>query len=762
MAHKTPAMARTTLCTAALVATFGASAPIFAADDGSSLVDEIVVTAQKREQNLQDVAVSVSAFTGDQIKELNYTDAIDVIGQIPGITVARPGAGAINVFTIRGVTQNDWGPNQEAPVAVYVDEAYISQNYVSNFSLYDLERVEVLRGPQGTLYGRNATGGLVQYVTRRPSQEAEAYVEAQVGSKGRRRVEAAAGGGFSDTISGRLSGVWNENDGLMENAIGPDGQAADDWSARGQLLIEPSQDLSVLIKGQHSQDDSLRGNWYHAAVADGEFAPAPATDFFGYRDADDDPWTGAWDFDGFVEAEITQATVKVNWQRDKVGLTYVGDYQDIQHDYGEDSDVSPNQVFHYTQSSDTQQWSQELRADWEGDRTRVVAGVYFLNIDGDYGHDSQVYGQEDVDWSDVFFGIPEPGGYRLVSDFVQDTKTWAVFGQTEFELTDTLTLEAGARWTQDKKDYSFQQAWLGAEGLYVFFEGAAPGDVPYFDFTDSFNEGDWSGKVQLSYRPNEDLLWYGSINRGIKSGGFNSPVDASGLLATNVDEQFIPFDQDNAAMVYDGEVLHAVEVGFKSTWLDGKARLNASAFYYDYSDYQISNFVGVTQTVFNSDGTLWGGEVEIASSPIDGLDILLGMALVDSEADLPAGIRPDGGTTSESVLAPKWTLNGLVRYGWPVFGEGELALQADFYWKDDQIFNLSNTAVSSEDAYGVVNMSVNYTSPSDTFYASVFAKNVFDEEYREYGFDLSSGFGSCECGPGPERWFGITAGYRWQ
>lgn len=736
--------------------------PQAAGAEGSSVVQEIVVTAQRREQNAQDVGIAITAFSADQMKELGFSQAVDVVAQTPGLSVARPGAGAINIFSIRGVTQADYGPNQEAPVAVYVDEAYISQNTVANFSLYDLERVEVLRGPQGTLFGRNATGGLVQYVTRKPSQDFSADVEVQLGKDGRERLEAAVGGGLFGPVSGRLSGVVNQSNGLMKNSIGRDGQAADDYSVRGQMLVDASDDLHVLVKAQFSKDDSDRGNYFHAVGANGDFLPPPATDFFGYRDSDGDPWTGAWDFNGYTKAEIKQFTGKVDWKIGEVTLTLVGDYQDIDHHYGEDSDVSPANVFNFTQDTDVRQWSQELRANWTGERTRVVGGVYFLDIDGDYARDSLVFGQEDVDWSDAFYGIPEPGGYRLADHFRQGTRTWAVFGQTEFDLTESLTLIAGARWTEDRKDYDFRQGWLGAEGLYVFFEGASPGDVPYFAYQKATKDGDWSGKLQLNYKPSDEMLWFASINRGIKSGGFNAPVDATGLLAVNEDGQYIPFDQNNSVMDYGGEVLTSYEAGFKSTWLDGRARVNASVFYYDYSDYQISNFVGVTQTVFNSDGTLWGGEVEVAATPYDGLDVMLGMSLLDSEVDVPAGIRPDGGRTSDTVLSPKVTLNGLVRYSWAAFGDGSLAAQADFSWRGDQIFNLSNTPVVREDSYVVANASLGYTSPGDKYYATAFVRNLFDKEYREYAFDTTAGFGSVEGVAGLDRWYGVTAGIRWR
>ena len=726
-------------------------------------MEEIVITAQKREQNLQDVGIAVTAFSGDQIKQLGFTDAVDLVAQTPGLNVARPGAGAVNAFSIRGVTQNDFASVHEAPVSVYVDEAYISQSIVSNVSMFDLERVEVLRGPQGTLFGRNATGGLLHFVTAKPSQEFEAFVEAQVGEQGRRRVEAAIGGGLSDTVSARFSAVYNESDGLIKNRIGKDGQAADDSAVRLQVLFEPRDDLNILLKATHAEDNSDRGNYDHQVAYNGEFLPAPATDFFGYRDPDGgDPHEGAWDFDGFKDAEVDTLTAKVEWNiQGSLTLTAITNYQDIEHAYAEDSDVSPNNIFNYSQSDDVQQWSQEMRLNWEGDRSRTVVGAYYLEIDGDYGQDSQVFHQEDVDWGNLFYGIPEPGGYNLVSTAEQNTETCAVFGQWDYDLTDTLTLAIGGRWTEDKKEYDFAQGWTGADGFFVFFDGATGSEVPYARYEQSTSDGDWSGKIQLDYKPSEDWLWYASVNRGIKSGGFNLPVDASGILDVNAFGQFVPFAQNNSVMSYDGEVLTAYEVGLKSTILDGTTRINATAFYYDYEDYQVYDLQGLTQFVFNANGTIQGAEVEVVTTPLQGLDILLGLSAIDSEVeDLPLSVQADG--KSEAVLAPEWAVIGLVRYAWPAFG-GTLAVQTDFAWKDDHIFNLSGTSVIREDDYTVVNASVNYTSDDEHFYGSLFVKNVLDKEYRQYAFDVSgdAGFGSTEDVSGVERWVGLTLGFRW-
>ncbi|NKB39043.1 MAG: TonB-dependent receptor plug domain-containing protein [Gammaproteobacteria bacterium] len=211
----------------------------------AQLLEEVVVTAQKREQNLQDVGVSVTAFSGDQMQKLGFVESQDIIAQTPGLELLNYGGGSIVSFNIRGVGQNDFLAHQEAPVALYIDEAYQPSNITTRFSLFDIDRTEILRGPQGTLFGRNSTGGLVHFVTAKPTQELDGFVDVTLGEESRRRVEAAIGGGLTETVSGRVSMVYNGNNGLIENDIGPDQREADDYAVRGQLLIEPSDDLNI-------------------------------------------------------------------------------------------------------------------------------------------------------------------------------------------------------------------------------------------------------------------------------------------------------------------------------------------------------------------------------------------------------------------------------------------------------------------------------------------------------------------------------------
>ena len=674
-----------------------------------SVLEEIVVSAQKRDQNLQDVSISVTSFTSDQMRSLGITESFDLVAQTPGLEVTGAGGGALSSFSIRGVTQNDFSSSQEGPVAVYIDESYVSQYAVTRFALFDLERVEVLRGPQSTLFGRNATGGLVHYLTVRPSQDSDGYAELMVGEKGRLHLEAAVGGGISDTVSGRLSVVVNDSDGLIENDIGPDVMADGDHAVRAQLLIEPSDGSTILLKAQFANEDSRKGAYSHRVATAGVFDTDPTvTDWWGYKDADGSPYTGSYDFDAYNKADVSNLSVRI--ERDRGDSTFISltDYQDIDHSYGEDADVSPTSIYHYESFDKAKQISQEFRLNWENDNSRSVIGLFYLDIDGAY--DTSQHG-------DAYFGV----GYQYKLNVELDTKTIALFGQREIDLNDTTTLIFGARLNKDEKDFSFADV---DSGLY---------------YTGSFSDTDTAAKVKLEIRPNDDLLWYVGVDRGIRSGGFNQPLAPP---------------EDFATFPYGGEVLLAYEAGFKRD-LNESTRLNMSIFLYDHKDYQAFTFDAFVPLIFNAGADTTGMEIELVSNPFEGLDILLGATWIDAEVtDLDTNIFPTG--KAAAVFAPKFTFNALIRYAWETSSGGTLAWQLDANWKDDHTFNLIYSPVIEEDAYGIANFQLSYTNQDGSWYGSVFVKNITDQEYRTYSFDTTAYFNSTEDVAGYERWVGVS------
>lgn len=679
--------------------------------------DDIVVTANRRAERLQDVPISVTAFEGDYLRENSITNGIDIVARVPGLQVSGGGGGTTNGFNIRGVTQNAFAASLESPIAVYLDDSYLSVNTIINLSLFDIERVEVLRGPQGTLFGRNATGGMVRYVTSRPSNTPEGFVSLELGEDARIRVEIAVSGPVSDTVSARISGVYNYNNGLIKNDIGPDTMQVKDFAVRGQVLIQPNEDLDVLLKAQYSYEDDVKGGYSHVAALAGNYLSDPnATDFFGYRDADGDPYTGSFDFDGFKKAKVIDLTANIDWSMGDFILSSVTNFQDISDSYGEDSDVSPLSVYHYVKYNEVQQFTQEFRVAYESERLKALVGAYYLVIDGSYGTDQTGL---------LFFG---PAAEVATAD--QKTTSYAVFAQADVEVAKDITVVLGGRYSHDKKDFVYNST-----NLFDFFQ---PGPVTV---DKEYSDGDISFKAQLNYRPNNDWLIYAGVNRGIKSGGLNFPL----------------FPQDPALFDFEGETLTAYEAGFKSTLAPGTT-LNVSAFYYDYKGYQAFSFDGLAARVINVNAKLYGGEVELNSSPVDGLDLNFGMSFLSNKVrDVPLAVS-DG--TEKAAFSPKWTVNGLVKYSWDAFG-GSVSAQLDGNWRSSVNFNLVPTPVLQEPGYALFNARIGYQTADKNWSVAAFVKNLTDKYYRFYSFDTSPDFGSLEDVPGIPRWFGVSASYKW-
>jgi iron complex outermembrane receptor protein len=259
------------------------------------------------------------------------------------------------------------------------------------------------------------------------------------------------------------------------------------------------------------------------------------------------------------------------------------------------------------------------------------------------------------------------------------------------------------------------------------------------------DDQEWSGRVQLDWALNDDWLLYAGWNRGIKGSGFNAPIFPISP----------PLEYNDDFMAYDPETLDAFEIGFKSTLFDGIMQLNGAAYYYDYQDYQAFNIIGIDAVTFNTDATSYGGELELQTSPIDGLDILLGAAYNDIEVDI-------GDQELPSVQSPEWNLNGLIRYEWPMFG-GRMAIQGDIVWRDEVFFALRDVETVQQDSYAVSNASLSYYTDDGKWEGSVFVNNLTDEEYIVQAFDLSGldVFGLTEQYYGRPQWWGASVTYRW-
>ena len=735
----------------------------------SQVLEEIIVTAQKREQNLQEVGISVTAFSGEQIRDLGFTNTTDIVSMTPGLTYTVPNAESSQInFFLRGVGLNDFADANENPVAVYLDDVYRPAMGGLSFQLYDMERVEVLRGPQGSLFGRNTTGGLVHYITRRPSDEFDGYFSVTGASNSQIKFEGAVGGPLGESVSGRLSVAINNHDGYTDNrGSGPDYNETDAQAARGQLLFTPNDSFDVLVQAYYSDNDAAVGAWQHQATkfnanaesvplgpneqdmsvdcnADGmldagDLRPAPGTDCFGYRDTDGDPFAGEYDRDGKVEVENSGVTLNANWDVGNFILTSITAFQNVDRLQTEDTDAGPFPLIQPTFTAETETFTQELRIAGGSDTFRWLAGVYYFDNDVD-GH----YLLDLTNLGFVFFD----------ANFTQDTESIALFGQVEFDLSDQWTLTIGARGTSEEKELDYLN--VDTSGFFTGVVGL-PTNVAFdFDTTTvgSLAEHDddlFSGKVQLDWKPNDDLLIYGSISQGTKSAGFNVGfLDETFLFASNTVET-IPYDE---------ETLTSFEIGFKSTLGDGRTRLNGSAFYYDYEDFQTFRFELLNAIIFNTDAEVTGAELELQSSPAEGWDLALGVSILDATAEnipSPLGVPRD----RDMVAAPGVAVNALVRYEWPAFN-GHLAVQAWANYQDEVFYDIQNVPVSREDGYTVANLRVSYTAENDRWVLAAFVHNLADEEYLSYTFDFTGVFGFNQQAYGQPRWAGATFQYNFR
>ena len=723
----------------------------------AQVLEEVIVTAQKREQNIQDVGIAITAFSGEQMRQLGYTNAQQITALAPGVHTVQPNGEANYSLAIRGAANSDFVANQESPVSLYVDEVYISQMSGAGFMLFDMERVEILRGPQGTLYGRNATGGLAHFVTNKPEQEFGGYGQVTIGEYDQVKFQGAVTGGLNDALSARLSVSTHHNSGYVKNRVDPgnDLNNANDYASRVQLLFEPSDDFSLLLNGRYSLQEIRTGFFENVSGSVGPDGNGVKqknrcgefTNFNGYCDADRDNYAGDYDKLGHNDLETYGFTGTLKWDLGDKLLTVIMDRQGVERDYIEDSDASPFADFNFFLSTDAEQWSSEIRLNGETDALRWVAGFYYLNIEIADANGAEIpllgvdpSGASGTDGRGNYTGLDNP--------YAQEKDSWSLFGQLEYQLNDEFTVIGGFRWIDEKVDYSYQN------NLVAFLNDGSVernGNLNILDtlggFSGAYNEGLWSAKVELDWQPNDNWLVYASWNRGVKGGGFNAPLEAY-LVADPGTPEY------DAQFQFGEEELNALELGFKSSLLDGLARLNVAAYYNDYKDFQAFTIVGLATNVVSApDAESVGFEAELFVTPSEGLDLAFGLSYNDTDVTLA-----DGSKTT-SIQSPKWNLNGLVRYEWPVMN-GIMAIQGDIHYRSRHYHALTRADAVTENGYHVANARLSWSTADDKWELAVFAENITGEEYVVQSFDIAALLGWIEEYYGRPRWVGGSLSYK--
>lgn len=733
-----------------------------AAEEETGGFGDIIVTAQKRGENIQKVPISVSAYSGEQLEALGITDSTEITQQIPGLRL-NAWSPNVTIFSLRGISQNNFTDNLEAPVAVYVDNAYMgSINGVSG-QLFDTERVEVLRGPQGTLFGRNATGGLIHYLSRDASEsELNGYVEGSYGRFNDWSLEGAVGGAITDTIRFRGAGRITKADGYVKSrdtnaglpGSGQDLGGKDGWAIRGTIQADITPDLKLNLWAKHSEDNDVATGGYvfdncdfqangYCSVDNAGLSNGTGGVINGITGAPASPFEHFGEQRGFLNRKATILQADWTWDLGGVELTSVTNTVNIRKDYGEDGDAIPVLVINFDTGVRYKQFSQELRLSGESDRFKWQTGFYYLDMDTD--------GYITTRGAPVFGAAIGANGSAVDPSVAQtyelESKNWSIFGQGEFELSDKLSFTLGGRYSKDTKsiDYlAILRDTAVAPDLTIAstpaFELAVPG-------VSTISYGDWAARAALNYKANDDTIIFASWNRGIKGGNWSLGSD---VVAQNFQ--------------HGAETLNSFELGFKTAVANRSLKINGTLFHYIYDDYQAFSVIGGVPQVNNSDARSTGAELELFWSPSDRFDAIIGATWQTSKVDQVNGAGDQFGpeffpgapnaqfctnqggfffcdypqdviTNAEFPNAPKFSINYMLRYNMDI-GAGNLAAQVDGVWYDKQFLEVTNGLSSLQPSYNVTNLSLTYDHEPSGLSVSAWVKNVFDQEYRAYTLNL--------------------------
>ena len=719
----------------------------------STIIEEIIVTAQKREQSLQDVPISVTSFSGDMVDDFGFEDTRDIFYQTPNVDISQ--FSYYGGITIRGNPTLNNSLAGEGNVALYFDEVYRPVSFYGGNEMLDVERVEVLRGPQGTLFGRNSTSGLVHFISRKPTEELEGYANVELGSYDTRIFEGAISGPLSDRVRGRLAVKYHENDGFQTNQGPPGGKLAvtDRLAARGHLEFDFSDAVNLLLSVEASDLDDIgkafnywglldpmtltqcepKRIWAGECVGGGAFFGLPT---FGDPDVhvkrpytEHDPDNG----DGRYTLETLSATARLRWQlSESVELVSITAYDSHDRFFNTDEDGSAIGVFggfySYNDSytSETDQITQEFRLTGGNSETDWLLGLFYF--DEDRGSTSLV-----ADTGGIIVNLQIPG---TIVDL--DTKSWALFGQFGRKLAETVRFVGGLRYTDEEKETNVLTQTI-------------PGSQELSDDNLSFMVG-------LEWRPRDEWLVYGTISSSFRSGNF-----ATDLLFGDLDQ----------LRAVEPEEAVSFELGSKSTLLDGRMNLNATLFYQDVTDKQGLVYDGgvttpVTRLITVGDAEIYGAELELFMAPVESLELSLGVGWLDSEVKAPAGFGFSSGFGTGanafvgdpffldgSELGSGWSLNGVVRYHISLGGGGNLTLQADYDWREESIGQ--NRIDYTEDRL-LVNLRAFWSSPTERWEVQAYVENAFDKKYIDNLGTIVAGEDYALGNMGLPQWYGVKIG----
>ncbi|MBN7795463.1 TonB-dependent receptor [Parahaliea mediterranea] len=709
------------------------------------VMEEITVTAQKREQSAAEIPISMTVMSSDDLREKRIQDFADLGVNTPALDVARGNSTNNPVIAIRGIGSTDPWINNNPSVSAYMDGVYLPFGSYLSMPLYDLQRVEVLKGPQAGLYGRNSIAGAINFVSTEPGDGVGGYLDLSYGRYGETNLQGAVDTPLSDTLLLRFAGYAAQGGGYMERAGTADSTAGftrvpgvipgissrasssdygdkDVAAGRISALWRASDRLQVDLRVHYGTDGSEIVNSTNLTGDPlGVFQPEAGAVHVDYDDVA-----------GEMDARNGGISLEVNWEGDLFTLTSLTGFESLSRDYTV-GDFAPLRLAQPTYDESVDSLSQEFRISGDTGSTYWLAGVNATRDRIDYHRSLSSW--------DYLLG-------ELVSGYDQDDESWSVFGQIDWQLTDSLQLSTGLRYTDEEKHYeggSWENDPFGTSIVTAVYPAVAGGLYGESDYDDQ----DVSGQVKLSWTAFDNTLVYGAISRGFKSGGF----DGSGI----VDEAgFIP---------YDAEELVAYEIGVKSRLLDNTLDLSAAVYYYDYSDKQVLAILdlggGITEAVTQNAAVseVTGVDLDLKYLVDEHWSLGLSATLLDSEitewnSDDPAEAAARIG--NELPGTPGSNVTGDITWEGSA---GDFDLRASVWatYTESTYRDIENTPSLESDSYTLVNARLSLGQPAQGWSVYLYGKNLADEEYRSSVRTLVGMEGAYF---GPPRMYGV--GVNWQ
>ncbi|WP_237067470.1 TonB-dependent receptor [Microbulbifer guangxiensis] len=665
-------------------------------------LEEVTVTAQRKSQNLQSVPIAVSAFSGEAMERGNMLNVEDVSAMTPGFSLSSYNPVTPQPY-IRGVGTNSSSVGDDASVGVFIDEVYAGRAGGYRADMFDVQRVEVLRGPQGSLYGRNVAGGAINVITNSPTDSFEAKTKLTYGNYNLAELRGMVSGPLADNVNGRIAVSHRQRDGWIENvATGNELANQDNLSARGKLDITLGDNTDLLLSADYAQDELIGSG---ARAIDGYqeiFGTAHPTE----SDADQVDLF----LDGYADRDMHGVSAKLTHAIGEMDLVSITAYRAQEYAFADDllgRYLAPaNAALTNDAMEESSQFTQELRLQSSTDKLDWTAGVYFF--------------QEEVDRVESFdstlvyetLGLGDLGlASRPVWDASNETTSYAAFGEATYLFTPAWSATLGGRYTYDKKD--FASTATGAPDLFGFLaeDYAVTADKSWSKFTP---------KATVTYTTENADIVYVTVSEGYKAGGFN------GIAAT----------EQGATVAFNPENATNYEFGFKSSLLDQRVRLNGAVFYLDYTDLQsftVDLETGQVKTT-TGDAEIKGMELEATAYLTEGLRVGLNYGYTDSEY-VRFDARPEI-VGNSLARTPEQTVSGNINYEWLLDSGSAIIFNANAMYQDEVFYSVENTAAAGDDARTLVNVNATWDN-YDGLEVSLWGKNLTDEEYRAHSFEQS-------------------------